>query len=202
MSVSASQPSFSNLTLAAYGWSPANWSQAFYPDDLPQAWQVSYYCNEFIRILLPASVWESPLTQAASWVVDAGEGFGFYLELTRELLQSTQWLQVQTAVEQHLAPLLLGLLVDVDTLPLLPVAWAERFPVHRRHPGQWLAEMPVGAEAQLGVLHSLQALSPSALRALFEQIQRGTAHRDVILFLDAPWTTLEQVRLMQQLYGV
>lgn len=202
MPMSTSQATFTSLTLAAYGWSPVNWQQMFYPDDLPRDWQVSYYANELSRILLPARDWGASLTKAASWAAETGPDFGFYLELTRSLLQTEHWKQVKTVVETHLTHQVLGLLVDAEAQPLLPEDWSERFPVHVRQPGQWLAEMPHGAEAQLGLLQATQTLSPPALRELFEQIQQQTAHRDVILFLDTPWATLEQVRLMQQLYGV
>ena len=193
---------FTSLTLAAYGWSPANWLQVFYPEDLPPDWQISYYANEFNRILLPASDWAVALDRPALWAAEVGQDFGFYLEITEALLQAEYWDQVQLAVEQHLANQVLGLLVDIDAQPFLPPNWAERFPLHVRHPGQWLAAMPAGAEAHLGYLQATSALSPVALRDVFEQIKQQTAHRDVILFLDTPWATLEQVRLMQQLYGV
>ncbi|MGB3916269.1 hypothetical protein J9253_06270 [Thiothrix litoralis] len=202
MPMSTSQPAFSSLTLAAYGWSPANWQAMFYPDDLPPDWQTSYYANEFIRILLPASDWEASLAKAALWAAETGQDFGFYLEITTSLLQARHWQQVKAGADMHLSSQVLGLLVDAEALPLLPLDWSERFPVHVRHLGQWLAAMPSGAEAQIGLLQATQAFSPPALREVFEEIQQQTAHRDVILFLDTPWATLEQLRLMQQLYGV
>lgn len=202
MFVNDSRPPFTSLTLAAYGWSPANWSQVFYPDDLPPDWRLAYYANEFKRVLLPASGWVSPVAQAASWVAEVGQDFSFYLELTPGLVHSGHWGQVQEAVEHHLGAQLAGLLVEADAMPRLPPDWQERFAVHRLEPGQWLAGMPAGAEAQVGILRAAQALSPQALREVFEHLQQHTAHRDVVLFLDTPWVTLEQLRLMQQLYGV
>lgn len=197
------QPIFSSLTLAAYGWSPSNWAQVFYPDDLPAEWHIAYYANEFSRILLPAPLWNDiSLARVAAWATDTSDDFGFYLELTCDVLQAAHWQSVQTTVEQHLAEKVLGLLVDCDAMPLLPAEWAQRFAVHQRVAGQWLAVMPNGAEAQIGLLHSSQALAPLALRDVFEQLQQHTAHRDVILFLDTQYATVEQMRLMQQLYGV
>lgn len=201
--MSMQQPIFSSLTLAAYGWSPSNWAQVFYPDDLPAEWHIAYYANEFSRILLPAALWNAvSLAAVATWAKDTADDFGFYLELTRDVLQAAHWQSVQMTVEQHLAEKVLGLLVDSDAMPLLPVAWVERFAVHQRVTGQWLGVMPNGAEAQVGMLHSPQAFAPLALRDVFEQLQQHTAHRDVILFLDTPYSTVEQMRLMQQLYGV
>jgi hypothetical protein len=195
-------PRLSSLTLAAYGWSPADWAQHFYPDDLPQDWWVSYYANEFKSVLLPANRWEVPLAEAAFWHAEAGADFSFYLEVTADLLQAGYWPQVQAAVEQHLAGQVAGLLVEVAALPQLPASWQERFPVHRLQPANWLAAMPAGADAQLGLLRSTHTLPPLALREVFETMQQHTAHRDVVLFLDAPLAVLDQIRLMQQLYGV
>lgn len=200
--MSNTQPRFTSLTLAAYSWSPADWPQTFYPDDLPQGWQVSYYANEFNYVLLPVSSWVSPAANAAFWQAEAGEGFGFYLEMTAALLQSANWQPIQQAVEQHLAGQVAGLLVTDDAVAGLPSAWQERFPVHVLGTGQWLANMPVGADAQLAVLHSSRLLPPLELRNLFESMQQHTAHRDVVLFVDAPYAVVEQLRLMQQLYGV
>lgn len=200
--MSNSHPRFSSLTLAAYGWSPVDWAQVFYPGDLPPEWRVSYYANEFKSVLLPANGWVSPLADAAFWQTEAGADFSFYLEITGDLVQSGQWLQVQEAVDCYLATQVTGLLVEVAAVPGLPASWREVFSVHIMQPGGWLAEMPAGAEAQTALLRTAQALSAMDLRHFFEQVQQGTAHRDVVLFLDAPWSTLEQFRLMQQLYGV
>jgi hypothetical protein len=203
MSVNVNEQSFVTLTLAAYGWSPANWAQVFYPDDLPSEWQPAFYANEFIRILLPAEGWNAAaLAQTATWASETDGNVGFYLALTRELLQAAHWQQVQTTVEQILAANVLGLLVDSEAMPLLPAGWVERFAVHQRVAGEWLAVMPAGAEAQVGLLPSTQAFTPVALREIFEQLQQRTAHRDVILFLDTPYAVVEQMRLMQQLYGI
>ncbi|MDQ5769850.1 hypothetical protein [Thiothrix subterranea] len=200
--MSAITPTFTTLTLAAYGWSPANWVGVFYPDDLPTAWQVSYYANEFSRLLIPAREWIAPVEQAKAWSAEVGQDFGFYVELTPELLQAAHWESVRVAIEQELAAQVLGIVADAGVVPWIPAAWLERFAVHVLPEGEWFAAMPQGAEAQIGLIRTNEVLSPQALRAIFEHLQQHTAHRDAMLFLDAPWAVLEQLRLMQQLYGV
>ncbi len=173
--MSNSQPPLTSLTLAAYGWSPANWLQMFYPDDLPQDWQIAYYANEFNSVLLPASGWESPVAQAAAWHAEVGADFSFYLEITHELLQAGHWSQVQEGVEQYLATQVMGLLVDADALSALPLSWQQRFALHIVHPERWLAVMPAGAEAQLGVLRSCPATCATGITRDFRV--PATAHR-------------------------
>jgi hypothetical protein len=200
--MSAITPTLITLTLAAYGWSPANWASVFYPDDLPSAWQVSYYANEFSRLLIPAREWVAPVEQTKTWLSEVGQDFGFYVELTPELLQAAHWEAVRSVIEQELATQVLGLVADAGVVPWIPAAWLERFAVHVLSEGGWFAAMPQGAEAQIGLIRTSETLSPQALRAIFEHLQQHTAHRDAMLFLDAPWAVLEQLRLMQQLYGV
>lgn len=191
-----------SLELAAYGWSPANWLTAFYPDDLPEDWQVSYYANEFSHILIPADEWRQPLSQAVFWRQEVSPDFGFYLELDRELLNSEHWSQVQQVIEQKLVKQVRGLLVTADISAAIPTNWQGLFPLHVLPPGQWLAQMPDDANTQVGLLRSSEKLSPQELRGIFEYLQQHSGHPDVLLFVDAPWITLEQLRLMQQLYGV
>ncbi|OQX11217.1 MAG: hypothetical protein BWK73_18285 [Thiothrix lacustris] len=200
--MSAITPTLTTLTLAAYGWSPANWATVFYPDDLPAVWQAAYYANEFSRLIIPASEWVAPVEQAKTWSAEVGQDFGFYVELTPALLQAAHWEAVRSAIEQELAAQVLGIVADAGVVPWIPAAWLERFAVHSLSEGEWFAAMPQGAEAQIGIIRTSETLSPQALRAIFEHLQQHTAHRDALLFLDAPWAVLEQLRLMQQLYGV
>lgn len=126
--------------------------------------------------------------------------FSFYVEITPALLRADHWKAVQAAVETHLSGQVKGLLLPEACVSGLPASW--QFPLHLLSPERLLAEMPAGAEAQTGILKAETRLSPQALRNTFEHLQQNTAHKDVVLFLDTPWVTLEQIRLMQQLYGV
>lgn len=200
--MSDSQPRFRSLELAACGWLPADWSRMFYPEDLPEAWQVSYYANEFDCVLLPANGWNLPPTQASFWQNEVTTDFRFYLEITPQLFQSASWSQVRDAVEAYLAPQLQGLLLPEAVMGVLPQEWHDSFSLHVWHPDDWLTVMPAGAEAQIGLIRMDQPFTPQDLRKIFERLQRQTMHPDVTLFMDAPWAVLEQFRLMKQLYGV
>ena len=79
------------IFVAARGWSHSSWYGNFYPDDLPEDWQLSYYSNEFSAVVVPASEWVGlDYVELERWVEDIPEGFHFYLEI-EDLL--TDWEQ-------------------------------------------------------------------------------------------------------------
>jgi hypothetical protein len=193
-------PIFTTLELAGCGWTPVDWRQSFYPADLPEDWRVSYYSNEFNCILLPIEDWLA--ADIGGWLADVPESFRFYLEITRQSVQGDNGGQVCKALQGSHAQWITALLVHADACDALPVKCVEAIPVHILPAGHWLAAMPDGAEAQVGVIRSVQRYSPQILREMFEYLQQHTAHRDVTLFVDVSWQMLEQLRLMQQVYGV
>ena len=70
------------LIVGARGWDHAGWRGAFYPEDLPQEWRLTYYANEFTGVLVPESVWRAADPETiAIWCDDVTDGFLFFLEL-------------------------------------------------------------------------------------------------------------------------
>jgi hypothetical protein len=69
------------VLVGASGWQYAAWRGAFYPDDLPEDWQLSYYATRFQAVWLPAALWQdaSDATWGA-WLHDTHDGFHFVLE--------------------------------------------------------------------------------------------------------------------------
>lgn len=193
-------PIFSTLELAACGWTPANWLQSYYPDDLPEEWRTAYYANEFDCILLPIEDWQEVVF--AGYLSEVSEDFRFYLEITAQSVQGDKLDQVCKLLQEAETRRVTGLLIHADAHDVLPAECVADFAVHILPVGQWLADMPENAEAQVGLIRSLQTYSALELRECFEHLQQHTAHRDVTLFLDTPWQMLEQLRLMQQVYGV
>ena len=67
--------------LGAIGWDYAAWSGAFYPEDLPPEWRLSYYNTSFECVYLPYALWsKTPLETLAAWREDTLERFRFLLE--------------------------------------------------------------------------------------------------------------------------
>ena len=67
--------------LGAIGWEHDAWYGAFYPEDLPPAWRLTFYNTEFECVYLPYAIWsrETPET-LEQWYDDTLERFRFLLE--------------------------------------------------------------------------------------------------------------------------
>ncbi|WP_019626924.1 hypothetical protein [Thioalkalivibrio sp. ALJT] len=44
-----------------------DWWEGFFPEDLPQDWQLEYYTHHYSRLLLPAAVWTAPDPVFGDW---------------------------------------------------------------------------------------------------------------------------------------
>ncbi len=72
-----------NFLVAARGWRHPAWVENFYPQGLPEDWQLSYYSNEFRAVVVPADMWANADTrEVAGWQEDTDEAFQFFLEVT------------------------------------------------------------------------------------------------------------------------
>lgn len=46
-----------NIQIGTYGWQHREWSEGFYPSDLPAEWQLDYFTNAFRVVLVPVAAW-------------------------------------------------------------------------------------------------------------------------------------------------
>jgi len=68
-----------NLQIGTYGWQHDSWLGSFYPEDLPEEWQLDYFSNAFRVVLVPQSEWLSWSTERLQNVMESVEGdFEFY----------------------------------------------------------------------------------------------------------------------------
>jgi len=66
--------------LGAVGWRQEAWRGGFYPEDLPEDWQLSFYNTQFRCVYLPAEYWRNASDEeVANWLQDTREGFRFVL---------------------------------------------------------------------------------------------------------------------------
>ena len=116
------------ILIGAAGWQHPEWvNDAFYPDDLPEDWYLSFYANEFPIVLVPEVQWKDTAAVellAEEIIEQATPGFKclFELDLTGNRLGNTA--EEVTALNnielrlEKLLPLnsfLSGLLVSADS---------------------------------------------------------------------------------------
>ena len=77
------------LLVGAYGWRHEHWLDNFYPDDLPEDWQLGFYANEFPAILVPAEECTAESYDPLDWLDEVDESFRFFIELPDSAEQET-----------------------------------------------------------------------------------------------------------------
>ncbi len=97
-----------DIIVAARGWSYPSWHGSFYPDDLPEDWQLSFYGNEFNAVVVPASKWVSlDIVEIERWIEDVPEEFLFYLEVEDLLTDWEQTAEIIKPLDNQLGGILL-----------------------------------------------------------------------------------------------
>ena len=74
----------SSIRIGALGWKHDHWLGEFYPEDLPEDWQLSYYSNEFPAVLVPENDWKENVENLDEWAEEVSDGFRFYFQVADE----------------------------------------------------------------------------------------------------------------------
>ena len=73
------------LLIGAHGWMHSQWGGTFYPDDLPEDWQLGYYANEFSLVVIEQKAWaflhENP-DIITDWIAETESGLRFVCEIS------------------------------------------------------------------------------------------------------------------------
>ena len=114
------------IRVGTYGWQWPQWQGRFYPEDLPEDWQLDFYANYFRTVLVPQANWLQwtdehceDLVEAVSLDEDAFDSFETYLEQppflfylsVEKVLNEADWLQLQQ-VKQALGDYFAGCIED------------------------------------------------------------------------------------------
>ena len=79
-----------NVLVGAQGWKHAHWQSHFYPDDLPEDWQLSFYNSQFRCVYLSKSAWRGrSIADAELWLKDTHSNFRFIFERPDGVTQQT-----------------------------------------------------------------------------------------------------------------
>lgn len=69
------------LRFGTLGWRNPGWADAYYPEDLPEDWQLGFYANELTALLLPAASWAGrPPAELGAWAQETHDAFRWYLQ--------------------------------------------------------------------------------------------------------------------------
>lgn len=68
------------ILIGACGWQYPQWSQTYYPEGLPEEWQLAYYGNEYPVVLIPAAYWAQGRRAIDSWLQETDGVPGFVCE--------------------------------------------------------------------------------------------------------------------------
>ncbi|MDX1347380.1 MAG: hypothetical protein R3189_03910 [Thiomicrorhabdus chilensis] len=75
-----------NLQIGTCGWSHQDWRGSFYPQDLPEEWELDFYNNAFHVVLVQLDQWVAWQDDEVTECIEAvDENFRFYLQLESEL---------------------------------------------------------------------------------------------------------------------
>ena len=107
------------------GWIHESWQKEYYPEDLPEDWQLGFYSNEFPVVLVPAEYWDNVDEETLEgWCEDISETFSFLFEVPSTVVADEKKLnalieQVKS-FESHCLGVILNinaeLLEDINTL--------------------------------------------------------------------------------------
>lgn len=66
----------------AVGWEHPAWAGDFYPEDLPDEWQLSFYNTQFRCVYLPYERWSTASAEDIDrWLNETQDGFRFILQV-------------------------------------------------------------------------------------------------------------------------
>ena len=104
------------ILIGANGWLHDEWSEEFYPDDLPDEWRLGYYGNEFSVVLVPANYWVQGVNTVNEWLEETDESPRFICEWPAEV-QAGAEVDRLLALISLLGKRVLGILIPVDAAP-------------------------------------------------------------------------------------
>lgn len=184
------------LRIGARGWQHAGWHEGFYPHDLPEDWQLSYYANEFSTVLVPADFWQGEVA-AGSLLDEVPDSFLFFLQCSTRSASLDDLL----AVGEQLGEQFGGVLMDAP--PSTPGA-GKIYSYQAADDAEQGIWMPGnGAASGVGVV-SLQHDDIKTWRHWLEQFQQASQGNLTALLVsdeEPSLAKLQQLKTLAELMG-
>ena len=204
----------SRVRIGTVGWDFPAWSQAYYPEDIPEDWKLAFYANEFTAVALPENTWKGKdLGFLEESMKDLDEDFGVYC-----LVQSG-WPTARevAAARQVVNDYLKGFVIEEAVLAgkrqvmqlndaIYPAKTDESVLPKSRY---W-AKLASATDKPISVIRLHDRIALKTLRQQFEYMQPQLDQHDDILVLvtaqqtgDAPDVEfLQQLRTLLELMAI
>lgn len=78
------------VLIGACGWRHSEWTGEFYPDDLPEDWQLGYYGNEYQVVMVPADYWTTNPDTYEQWLEESDDSLRMICEWPSDASQEQQ----------------------------------------------------------------------------------------------------------------
>ena len=185
------------LRVGARGWFHAAWQESFYPEDLPEDWQLSYYANEFSTVLVPADYWSRYNMDAEQLLDDVSEDFVFYLECPRDDAELPEFFQHCEMLGQQLG----GIFVDQA------IEFQGVYPLYCRHEDGGCEQIiwQPGNHADSGVaelrLHGADLKKQRVWLEQFRQDSQGEL-KALLVSEDVAAKQLQELKTLAELLGL
>lgn len=183
-----------NVLIGARGWRHPGWQNSFYPDDLPQDWQLTYYSNEFPMVVIREQEWMQ-IEDMTDLRKECTKGFQFLVEWP--VLAVTENLSSQFIDRiQQLGSQCAGVIIPAQQEPLLA------------HCRSWLPEtIPCYFEGALasetnGLINISAGTSLKELRLLLESALRLSVSSPVPVIVEGEPPDIELLRNAETLLGL
>lgn len=70
-----------NILIGTLNWQHKSWQDTFYPAGMPEDWQLDYYSNQYLTVLVSPTIWQSWTEEMLEELVESLEDEEFYFVL-------------------------------------------------------------------------------------------------------------------------
>ena len=207
------------VLIGTCGWQHPQWNDSYYPEGLPEDWQLAFYGNEYPVVLVPDAYWTQGRDTIVSWLAETDARPRFVCEWSISTNEKQNVPELIASLGERVEGILISLTQKPDTGQLETIkGMCASYPV--------CLDWPTASYAELHGLITLPALSqqvsacwrgdpaqqemltygrlalargpstgqtPRSLRTLLETLLHSAGERQAVLLFDGQPPELEVV---------
>lgn len=185
------------VLIGARGWCHPGWQDSFYPDDLPQDWQLAYYSNEFSMVVIREQEWMQ-IDDMAALRKECAEGFRFLVELP--VLAAAESLSGHIEKIQQLGRQCAGVIIHTEQTQAQPLLDACRSMLPKAVP--CYSEGYLESEKTNGLIKVQPGTTLKELRVLMESALRVSISSPAWVIVEGEPPDIEMLRDAETLLGL